>query len=107
MTQREPDTHAELRELVGDEAGVELRPMFGTLAALVDGHVFSVATADAVGVKLGPEALDDLGALPGSGMLMMGRRRMSAYRALPPDLPAGERRAWLRRARDHVSGLHH
>ena len=53
MTARESEdaTRAELRRLLAAEpglepdggGGVELRPMFGTLAALVDGHVFAVA----------------------------------------------------------------
>jgi hypothetical protein len=106
MSATEPSTHAELRDLLGDESGVELRPMFGTLAALTGGHVFAVAQAEVIGVKLGAEALAELAALPGSSVLTMGGRRMTAYRGLPAGLPAGERRAWLLRARDHVARQH-
>ena len=99
----EPPARTELRALLRDEPGVELRPMFGTLAALVDGHVFAVAMGDVVGVKLDPDALAELDALPGSAVLTMGDRQMKAYRGLPADLAFDERRAWLRRARRHVA----
>lgn len=102
----EPVTRAELRELVGGHPGVELRPMFGTLAALVDGHVFAVAMDDVIGVKLDPDALAELEAAPGSEVLTMGSRGMKAYRSLPMAMPPVERRAWLARARDHVANLH-
>ncbi|WP_020141983.1 TfoX/Sxy family protein [Terracoccus sp. 273MFTsu3.1] len=102
----EPVSRSELRTLVGDEPGVELRPMFGTLAALVDGHVFAVAMGDLIGVKLGPDALAELAALPGSEILTMGTRRMKAYRSLPAGIPDAERRAWLTRARLHVARQH-
>ena len=102
----EPTGPADLRALLGDEPGVELRPMFGTLAALVDGHVFAVASDDVVGVKLGPDALTELAAAPGSGVVRMGDRQMKAYRSLPAGMPSAERRAWLLRAREHVASLH-
>ncbi|MHA3836745.1 TfoX/Sxy family protein [Terrabacter sp. AAH1] len=96
----------ELRALVGDDGAVELRPMFGTLAALVDGHVFAVAMGDRIGVKLGPDALAELDAVPGSDVLTMGTRQMKAYRSLPAGMPDVERRAWLARAREHVAARH-
>ena len=101
----ESAARAELRALVGDDPGVELRPMFGTLAALVDGHVFAVALDDVVGVKLGPDALAELGGVPGSEVLTMGSRRMRAYRSLPMGMPLAERRVWLMLARNHVARL--
>jgi hypothetical protein len=102
----EETTRAELRELVGDDEGVELRPMFGTLAALVDGHVFAVAMGELIGVKLGPDALAELADVPGSDVLTMGTRQMKAYRSLPAGMPSAARRAWLTRARDHVAAIH-
>ena len=104
-----PDDDAargELRALVGDDGSVELRPMFGTLAALVDGHVFAVVMGDRIGVKLGADALAELDAVPGWGVLTMGTRQMTAYRTLPPGMPDGERRTWLARAREHVASRH-
>ena len=107
MTVPEEDAaRGELRALVGDDGAVELRPMFGTLAALVDGHVFAVVMGDRIGVKLGADALSELDAMPGSGLLTMGTRRMKAYRSLPPGMPDGERRTWLARAREHVASRH-
>jgi TfoX/Sxy family transcriptional regulator of competence genes len=100
------EAKARFRGLVNDGPGVELRPMFGTLAALVDGHVFAVALDDVIGVKLDPDGLAELESLPGSEVLIMGRRRMKAYRSLPPQLSAAERRVWVTRARDHVASQH-
>ncbi|WP_256795892.1 TfoX/Sxy family protein [Terrabacter sp. Ter38] len=102
----ESATRSELRALLDDAPGVELRPMFGTLAALVDGHVFAVALDDVIGVKLDPDALAELETLPGSEILTMGARRMKAYRSLPAQMSTAERRVWLTRARDHVATLH-
>ena len=106
MVPNEEEARAQLRVLVGDDPRVELRPMFGTLAALVDGHVFAVAMDGLIGVKLPSDALAELEAMPGSGVLTMGSRRMKAYRSLPAGMPSGERRAWLARARDHVASRH-
>ena len=110
----EDATRAELRRLLGAEPGldpngdgsVELRPMFGTLAALVDGHVFAVALGEVIGVKLDPASLEALAALEGSEPLTMGPRTMRAYRSLPASLADDERAAWLARARDHVRRSH-
>ena len=106
MSENEEVARAELRALVADDAGTELRPMFDTLAALVDGHVYAVAMGGAIGVKLGPDALAELDALPGSGVLTMGTRQMKAYRSLPAGMPSADRQAWLNRAREHVSSQH-
>ena len=106
MATQEDPARDELRALLGDDGAVELRPMFGTLAALVDGHVFAVAMGDRIGVKLDTDALAELDAVPGSGVLTMGTRQMKAYRSLPSRMPPAERRAWLTRAREHVAGQH-
>lgn len=106
MPKQTDEASARFRDLAGEGSGVEVKPMFGTLAALVDGHVFAVALGDVVGVKLPPDALAELGAVPGSEVLTMGGRRMKAYRSLPAGMPSAERRVWLARARDHVASLH-
>lgn len=105
-TESQDATSSELRRLLDGEPGVELRPMFGTLAALVDGHVFAVAVEHLIGVKLDPAGLDELTALGGSEPLVMGGRRMRSYRSLPASLTDDQRKAWLARARDHVRKLH-
>lgn len=106
MAPADEAARAQLRDLVGNDDRVELRPMFGTLAALVDGHVFAVAMGAQIGVKLGPDALAELGAMPGSEVLTMGTRQMKAYRSVPSHMPPAEQLAWLLRARDHVAGQH-
>ncbi|MEO7447500.1 MAG: TfoX/Sxy family protein [Humibacillus sp.] len=103
-TPADDPARAELRRLLADHDEVELRPMFGTLAALVDGHVFAVALGGLIGVKLGPADLAELTAVPGSEPVMMGTRQMRPYRSLPPTLTDDERSAWLARSRSHVAG---
>lgn len=61
-------------ELVPTAPNVELRAMFGTLAALVDGHVFALLMGERIGVKAGPDGLAELASLPGSDVLSMGAR---------------------------------
>ena len=103
-TPADDPTRAELRRLLADQPDVELRPMFGTLAALVDGHVFAVALGGLIGVKLGPADLAELSAVPGSEPLLMGARQMRPYRSLPRALSDDERSVWLARSRSHVAG---
>ena len=101
----EDATRAELRRLLADRPDVELRPLFGSLAALVGGQVFAVALGDHIGVKLDAAGLEELGGVAGSQPLLMGTRRMNAYRSLPADLSDSDRTAWLDRAKEHVAML--
>ncbi|RKT79283.1 TfoX/Sxy family transcriptional regulator of competence genes [Terracoccus luteus] len=81
---------------------IELRRMFGTLAALVDGHVFALVLGDQIGVKVGEAGRSELSRMPGSAPLLLGGRPMVSFPALPPGLDDDEVHAWLSRARDHV-----
>jgi TfoX/Sxy family transcriptional regulator of competence genes len=91
-----------LSSLLPSGPDIEVRTMFGTLAALVDGHVFAVVVGDRLGVKADPEGLESLAALPGTEQPTMGGRTLRAYRTLPASMPVAQQRAWLERARDHV-----
>lgn len=94
-------------QLVPTAPNVEVRAMFGTLAALVDGHVFALLMGERIGVKVGRDGLAELASLPGSDVLSMGGRTMRPYRTLPDDLGDDKCRSWLERARAHVAGLPH
>ena len=91
------------RSLVPDAPGVEVKPMFGQLGAFVNGNMFAGLFAPAVGVKLDDSGRAELEAVPGSGPFGPAERPMGGYVALPADLPDEEARAWVDRARAHVS----
>lgn len=99
------EAKADFRGLVARLGPVEVRPMFGSVAAFVNGNMFAGLFGDDVGVKLDREGLAELGALPGAGPFGPAERPMGGYVSLPPDLPDAGRTAWLRRALDYVSTL--
>lgn len=93
------------RSLVPDLPLVEVRPMFGSVAAFVNGTMFAGLFGDDVGVKLDAAGLAELAALPGSGPFGPEQRPMGGYLSVPADLPDPEKAAWLLRAHDYVASL--
>ena len=91
------------RSVVPDGPDVEVKPMFGQLAAFVNGNMFAGLFGSAVGVKLPEDAAAELSALPGSGPFGPEERPMGGYLALPPAMDDEEAMAWLDRAREHVA----
>jgi len=98
------DTDLErFRSLAPDAPDVEVKPMFGQLAAFVNGNMFAGLFGSAVGVKLPEDAAAELSALPGSGPFGPEERPMGGYLSLPPDMADDEASDWLERAREHVA----
>lgn len=93
------------RSLVPDLPQVEVKPMFGSVGAFVNGNMFAGLFGEHIGVKLDQESLAELSDLPGSGPFGPEERPMGGYLSLPTDLPDGEKTGWLRRAHDHVTRL--
>jgi hypothetical protein len=91
------------RSLVPAGPDVTVKPMFGQLAAFVNGNMFAGLFGSAVGVKLSDDAAAELSALPGSGPFGPEERPMGGYLALPPDMGDEEAAAWFERAREHVA----
>jgi TfoX/Sxy family transcriptional regulator of competence genes len=96
---------AHFRELISEAPGVEVKPMFGSLGAFVNGNMFAGLFGDDVGVKLDQSGLDELRALPGSGPFGPAERPMNGWLSLPSDLTDPEKSAWTDRARDHIATL--
>jgi TfoX/Sxy family transcriptional regulator of competence genes len=105
MPQHSDEAKAHFRSLVKDAPGVEVKPMFGSLGAFVNGNMFAGLFGRNVGVKLDAAGLEELGAMPGSGPFGPQGRPMGGYLSLPPELDDTEQSAWLDRARDHVATL--
>ncbi|HET7474559.1 MAG TPA: TfoX/Sxy family protein [Dermatophilaceae bacterium] len=93
------------RSLVPDAEGVELKPMFGQLAAFVQGNMFAGLFGSTVGVKLAPPEAAELAQLPGAGPFGPPDRPMGGYLALPAVLPDVEAAAWVGKAKDYVATL--
>lgn len=105
MPKHSDDAKAAFRELVQPAPGVEVKPMFGSVGAFVNGNMFAGLFGDDVGVKLDDAGLEEARALPGSGPFGPAERPMGGWVSLPADLDDAERVAWMERARDHIAAL--
>lgn len=105
MPKHSDEAKAHFRSLITEAPGVEIKPMFGSVGAFVNGNMFAGLFGDAVGVKLDDAGLDELRALPGSGPFGPAERPMNGWLALPADLSDADKSAWTDRARDHIATL--
>jgi TfoX/Sxy family transcriptional regulator of competence genes len=105
MPKHSDESKARFRSLVSEAPGVEVKPMFGSLGAFVNGNMFAGLFGEDIGVKLDERGLAELAALPGSGPFGPAERPMGGYLALPADLPDADKSAWVDRARDHIATL--
>jgi TfoX/Sxy family transcriptional regulator of competence genes len=105
MPKHSDEDKARFRGLVTEAPGVEVKPMFGSLGAFVNGNMFAGLFGTDVGVKLDASGLEELRALPGSGPFGPAERPMGGYLSLPHDLSDEAKTAWVDRARDHVGAL--
>ena len=93
------------RALVAEVPTAEVRPLFGAVAAFVNGNMFAGLFGDDIGVKLDPAGLTELSEIPGSGPFGPEERPMGGYVSLPADMPDSAKTAWLTRAHDHIATL--
>ena len=95
------------RSLLPDAADVEIKPMFGNIAAFVHGNMFAGLFGPAIGVKLGDADHAELAEMEGSGPFGPHERPMGGYLSLPqhwrgtPEAAAG----WVAKAYDHVAAM--
>ncbi len=71
------------RALVPDVAGVEVKPMFGQLAAFANTHMFMGLFGPAIGVRLPDDAREALLREDGAGPFGPPERPMGGYVTLP------------------------
>jgi len=83
--ERPTDADKELfRAVVGDFREATVKPMFGQLAAFVNGNMFACLLGSRIGVKiLDDEIRNELRAIPGSGEFAPGGRPMKQIVAVP------------------------
>lgn len=105
MAKATDEDKARFRDLLPDGPAADTKPMFGGVGAFVNGNIYACLYAGAIGVKLDPDGLAELAAMPGSAPFGPETKPMTAYAAIPADLADDEASAWLARGRDHVAAF--
>ena len=103
MPRHTEEDKARFRALVPDAAGVEVKPMFGSVGAFVSGNMFAGLFGTDIGVKLDDEARDELAGIEGTGPFGPEERPMGGYLAMPESFSDDEARAWMERSREYVA----
>jgi TfoX/Sxy family transcriptional regulator of competence genes len=95
------------RSLLPAGGGVEVKPMFGNIAAFVNGNMFAGLFGSTVGVRLGEADLAALRALPGVTAFGPAERPMGGYAGLPAAWrhDPGAAEPWVARALAHVATM--
>ena len=98
------DDRVRFRALVPDDAGVEVKPMFGNLGAFVNGTMFMGLFGADVGLKL-PEAEQQALREAGGGPFGPAERPMAGYVSLPATFGEAAARPWIARSLEYAGGL--
>jgi TfoX/Sxy family transcriptional regulator of competence genes len=93
--------------IVPEAPGVETKPMFGNVAAFVNGNMFMGLFGRDVGVRLAAEDREDLLAIDGTGPFGPPERPMREYVSLPPSWRDDPPRTaeWVDRALRHTAAM--
>lgn len=91
------------RALLPDDPRLDVKPMFGSLGAFVNGNMFAGLFGSSVGVKLPDDARQEVVAA-GGGPFGPAERPMAGYVTLPDDDPAAGSE-WVAQAFTHVAEL--
>lgn len=103
MPKHSDEDKARFRALVPDGPGVEVKPMFGSVGAFVNGNMFAGLFGTDIGVKLDDEDRAELGAIDGSGPFGPEERPMGGYVSMPDSFSQEQSKDWMGRARDYVA----
>ena len=103
MPKHNDEDKARFRSLVPEGPGVEVKPMFGSVGAFVNGNMFAGLFGTDIGVKLDEESKAELAAIDGSGPFGPEERPMNGWLSMPASVSADEATAWMERARAHVA----
>jgi|SRR5579884_853419 len=93
---------ARFHDLVPPGTAVEIKPMFGNLAAFVNGNMFMGLFGADIGVKLPPDGLEEVIAV-GGGPFGPPERPMGGYVAVPRSMDDAHVRALASRALSYVA----
>jgi TfoX/Sxy family transcriptional regulator of competence genes len=103
MPKHSDEDKARFRALVPEAPGVEVKPMFGSVGAFVNGNMFAGLFGTDIGVKLDDASKAELEAVDGSGPFGPEERPMGGYLSMPPAFTEEQARHWMERAREHVA----
>lgn len=94
------------RSLVPEHPSVEVRPMFGNLAAFVNGNMFMGLFGPDVGLRLSEADRAALVGAPGSGPFGPPDRPMKEYVSIPHEWrQTDEAQAWINKALTHTAAM--
>jgi TfoX/Sxy family transcriptional regulator of competence genes len=108
MPRPDDETRAFFRTVLPDDPAIQTRPMFGNLAAFVNGNMFAGLYGSSTFVRLPPEGRAELLACEGAGPFEpMPGRPMGEYVVLPDAWRADPETAqsWVRRSFQWASRL--
>ena len=95
------------RSIVPEAPGVEVKPMFGNVAAFVNGNMFMGLFGSDIGVRLDEAERGELRAVDGAGPFGPEDRPMREYVTMPSawrEDPASTER-WVAKALAHVAAM--
>jgi TfoX/Sxy family transcriptional regulator of competence genes len=98
------DDKNRFRALVPSGSNIEIKPMFGNIAAFVNGNMFMGLLGSDIGVKLNPVDAARLRE-SGGGPFGPAERPMGGYVSLPETMSADELDGWIDSALSYVAGL--
>jgi len=95
------------RTIVPTGAVIEVKPMFGNVAAFVNGNMFMGLFGPDIGVRLAESQRDDLLREPGAGAFGPEDRPMREYVTLPHAWRKNPARTaeWVERALSHTAAM--
>lgn len=95
------------RSIVPDHPAVEIKPMFGNVAAFVNGNMFMGLFGPAIGLRLTESQRGELLTVAGSGPFGPEERPMKEYVSLPPSWRSESNKTatWVEKALDHTATL--
>jgi hypothetical protein len=97
---------AYFRSIVPTGPGIEVKPMFGNLAAFLNGNMFLGLLGDAIGVKLDPADAAALLTIDGAAPFGPPGRPMGGWVSLPTSWRgSAETDGWVSKALEHAARL--
>jgi len=95
------------RSIVPDDPRVEVKPMFGNVAAFVNGNMFMGLFGPDVGVRLSDAERDELAVIPGAGAFGPAERPMKEYVTMPAAWrdDGDTTDSWVARALEHTAAM--
>ena len=103
MPKHSDEDKARFRALVPEAPGVEVKPMFGSVGAFVNGNMFAGLFGNDIGVKLDDDAKAELANIDGSGPFGPEERPMGGYLSMPSSFTEEQATDWMERARGYVA----